>query len=428
MNWQHPQHPDRRVRLAYCLNLHAAETLDETIAGIRAVTIPLRDRLARGAAFGVGMYLPARVAVPLASSRGARDLERLSGFLADQGLDPFTYNAFPYGGFHRAGLKRDVFRPTWMDDERVEFTLAVARVAAALAGARDERAHLSISTHSGRFGRLSEDEVDACARNLASAALAMSRIESGGGARIVLALEPEPRASSGDTRQLASFLPRAWDAGARALAGEGRLSLATARDAMVRHVGTCLDTCHAAVEFEGPECFAFTAERGALGKLQFSSALAVKDPARNRRGVEQLLSMDEPRYLHQVTGRAGEELARADDIADLSSALARGDTPWQRCDEWRCHFHVPVDLERVGSREGEYAGGLSTTRARADEILAGVLALDAWPMSELHLEIETYTWDILPGAARGSGPLVDGLEREYAHVMGELERAGWRRA
>ena len=60
-------------------------------------------------------------------------------------------------------------------------------------------------------------------------------------------------------------------------------------------------------------------------------------------------------------------------------------------------------------------------------MLAEMLALEAWRPSELHLEIDTYTWDILPGSARGQGSLVDGLEREYAHVIGELARAGWRR-
>ena len=43
----------------------------------------------------------------------------------------------------------------------------------------------------------------------------------------------------------------------------------------------------------------------------------------------------------------------------------------------------------------------------------------------MHLEIETYTWDVIPDAARGTGALVDGLEREYRHVIERLALAGW---
>ncbi|MEM7515782.1 MAG: hypothetical protein AAF368_02505, partial [Planctomycetota bacterium] len=46
--------------------------------------------------------------------------------------------------------------------------------------------------------------------------------------------------------------------------------------------------------------------------------------------------------------------------------------------------------------------------------------------SELHVEIETYTWDVLPTSVGGGSPdPVDALEREYRSVFGELEAAGW---
>ena len=125
-----------------------------------------------------------------------------------------------------------------------------------------------------------------------------------------------------------------------------------------------------------------------------------------------------------MTGRQPDgALLRATDLPELAAAVADPSSPWHACDEWRCHFHVPVDLERVGD------SGLGTTRADADRLLAYALAHPAcWGTDELHLEIETYTWDVLPGPARGAGELVDGLEREYAHVTAQLEAAGWRRA
>jgi hypothetical protein len=426
MLWRHPDHPGARVRLAYCLNLHPAEDLDATLAGMLAVTLPLRDRLARpGESFGAGLYLPAQLARHLASESGQDDLERLAEFVGENRLDPFTYNAFPAGGFHADGLKAGVFVPTWMDDERVRFTLDVATIAARLASSPARlapniddppRSHVSISTHTGAFGASVRGEADrrACARNLARTAAGLAAIEERDGTRIVLALEAEPRAMSGDSAALAQFLSRLSE----------RCEGLAAESVLERHVGSCLDACHSAVEFEDPsEAFALATASGPLGKLQFSSALALVDPARNRAAQEQLLSMDEPRYLHQVTGLAPDLRCEASDLPDLRRELGgAARESWLACPEWRCHFHVPVDLAAVGEQ------GVSTTRDHADRILGAALARpDAWRVAELHLEIETYTWDVLPGPARGAGALVDGLEREYAHVMGRLDASGWRR-
>lgn len=407
MLWSHEDHPGLRVRLAYCLNLHPAGDLEEMLAGMRAVTLPLRDRLSSGGdAFGAGLYLPAALARRLASPEGERELDRLAGFLGEHRLDPFTYNAFPAGGFHADGLKAGVFRPTWMEEQRVRFTLDVATVAARLrrrlGGA--EGSHVSVSTHTGAFGPevRGEEDVRACARNLARTADALAEIEEREGTRVVLSLEAEPRAMSGDSASLARFLSRVPS----------------------RHLGTCLDACHSAVEFEDPsEAFELATSAGPLGKMQFSSALELSAPARRPAAVDQLLAMDEPRYLHQVTGVSTRKRCQAADLPELREALAgRAGDDWRACPEWRCHFHVPVDLEVVGE------DGLSTTREHADRTLAAVLARpERWGAGELHLEIETYTWDVLPGAVRGPGALVEGLEREYAHVIGRLEAAGWGR-
>ena len=112
---------------------------------------------------------------------------------------------------------------------------------------------------------------------------------------------------------------------------------------------------------------------------------------------------------------------RVEDLPELEAALATPGSEWLDCDEWRTHFHVPFDLEALG--------GLGTTRVHADGLVDALLGSPGrWGGDELHLELETYTWDVLPGAARGAGGLVDGLEREYAPVLSSLARAGWRPA
>lgn len=414
MLFRHPDHAGRAVRLAYCLNLHPAEDLDGLLAGMRRITLPLRERLAPGAPFGVGLYLPAELAARLVDPAGAPELARLYAFLDEHGLDPFTYNAFPAGGFDRAGLKQRVFEPTWLEIERARFTRDVARIAVLLAGVPEAGRHLSISTHSGGHVTRVQSDSDriGCAGALSGSAGGLSQLERESGWRTVLSVEPEPRSLANDTGELAGLF--------------ALVRTATAiPDAVARHLGTCLDTCHAAVEYETPEdALAQATQAGApLGKLQFTSALELLDPRSASSAVERLLALDEPRYLHQVTGRGADGLERVGDLSDLGAALAdpARREAWIACESWRCHFHVPVDLGALGA--------LGTTRAAADATLAHTLARPAhWGTDELHVEIETYTWDVLPGEARGDGELVDGLEREYRHVLARLAQAGWVRA
>ena len=403
-------HPGKSVRLAYCMNLHAAETLGELLENMRRITLPLRERLAKDREFGVGMYLPAVLAREL--SNHPAKLAELKRFLDQHALDPFTYNAFPYGGFQTDGLKERVFEPTWTEQARFDFTLDVAIVAAQLRSREGGDSHISISTHAGmhgsQLGRDPRATRERCALSMVTTASALSQFESSTGKYIILSIEPEPRSSCNDTREL------------------NELNLGAVRPEWQRHLGVCLDTCHSAVEFESERgALMRAAQLGAgIGKMQFSSALSVRNANANAAAVAQLFALDEPRFLHQVTGRhADGAFMRAGDLPDAQSAWESGGWAWRECEELRCHFHVPVDVERLDA-------GLSTTRAHADALLELVLGdrLEWWHRPELHVEIETYTWDVLPRAARGAGELVDGLEREYRHVIAQLERAGWRMA
>lgn len=382
MRFTHRAHPDRYVLLAYCLNVHPAETLEELLHALRTITLPLRDRLARaGESFGVGMYLSAAVAAELERSREA--FEQLRELLERERLDAFTYNAFPFGGFHAARVKQDVYTPDWSEPERLDYTLRVARLARELVGAGRR---VSISTHAGGWGADLRDP-----RRSERALQALRAFEQQRPPQILLGIEAEPRSNANGT-------------------------LEASRVAHETGVGLCLDACHSAVEFERPsEAVAGATWKGRLAKLQYTSALLLDAPGKNPDGWRALLALDEPRYLHQVTARAGGELQRWDDLDALHGVDPR------TLDELRCHFHVPVDRAELGS-------GLSTTRGHAEQLLDLLLDEPArWGSSELHVEIETYTWDVLPGAARGPGTLVEGLEREYRHVIGRLDARGWTR-
>jgi hypothetical protein len=406
----HSDLPGRALRLAYCLNLHAAQDIAGVVGGMLKTTLPLRDRLAaEGQRFGVGMYFPAPIAARLTCAEGAAEMADLQAFLERERLDPFTFNAFPFGNFHRAGLKRDVFRPTWCEDERLEYTLQVAQIAHKLA--KGGEGHLSISTHPGRFGPFEEGEFELAVERLRQVVEHFAALEKGGGPRIKLALEAEPRAAAGDTASLARLLKRLCDA----------LIPGLPQELVHAHLGACLDTCHAAVEFESVADSLRAATVLPLGKVQLSSAISLRSPGAAAAAREHLLGLDEPRYLHQTTGRLGNDFLRTDDLPELSAALEQGEeSPWLACDEWRTHFHVPINLERLADT------GLRTTRAQAMGTLEALLDDPAcWGSPELHLEIETYTWDILPREAGGELNLVDGLEAEYRPVMNLLLERGW---
>lgn len=418
------RHPDRAhgLRLGYCLNVHPADDLAGLHRGLETVTLPLRDTLAGeglGSSFGVGLYLSAPVARQLL--RSERELERLARVLGENDLDPFTYNAFPAEGFHRTGLKRDVFRPTWAEPERLAFTRDVAELAVRLAGPT-ARGHLSISTHTGGHETHATDpglcpDFDSAVRDgLLESAEHLAELEQSSGQTLILSLEPEPRSHHGDTAAFARAAER-WNLAAHPAAG---------------HLGLCLDTCHAAVEFESRSDLAALPARTArpLGKIQYTSALRLESPATDAAGRSALLALDEPTYLHQLTAREQDgSLLRLADLAEFGSSPLR--ERLLASEEWRCHFHVPVDLERSA-----LTGGLATTAPLVDPILCDLLGPvgDAWIQNtppratapELHLELETYTWSVLPGAgARTPADLIRGLAAEYRATLAHLAATGW---
>ena len=88
---------------------------------------------------------------------------------------------------------------------------------------------------------------------------------------------------------------------------------------------------------------------------------------------------------------------------DLEEALEAGG-PAQAGEEWRVHFHVPLYFEGSDGIE-------STARELTTEFFRLVNEMEI-----PHLEIETYTFDVLPAAIRSAG-VVKSVSREYAWVL-----------
>jgi len=339
------------------------------------------------------MYIPALLAGQLVSEEGRGDLESLRSFLEAERLDAFTWNAFPFGEFQTDGLKERVYEPIWTDARRARYTLDIARLAQVLLQGGGGHSHISVSTHGGRYGEWKGSEA---VRALGQLREVLEVLSAGEGTPVVLSVEAEPCSSASDTRAAA-----AWTQELRS-----------------EHFGLCLDCCHSAVEFEDPVETLALCQAAGLGKVQFSSALRLERPGSSPEGVAALLALDEPRFLHQVLTPMKD--CRVSDLPELAASL-EGDERWLAQEEWRCHFHVPVDLESFG--------GLGTTSAHADRLVTALLGDPGmWSHPELHLEIETYTWSVLPDPPSEPASLVDALEREYRHVLGLLTDVGWVRA
>jgi sugar phosphate isomerase/epimerase len=377
------RHPDGSVvHVGYCTNVHPAEDLAGVLAQLERFAAPLRRRLGYER-LGVGLWLAAPAARRL--RHDADGVARLRAALARLGLEVVSCNGFPYRAFHAPVVKRAVYRPDWTEPARRAYTLDLAWLLAQLLPADVREGSISTLPLGWRAG-WSARHTDAARAALADVAAELARLERRTGRHVRLALEPEPGC--------------AVETVAQALAALEGLDPA--------RVGVCLDACHLAVLFEEPA--AAVRALGAAGvpvvKVQASAALraAPPDPAELARFVE-------PRFLHQTRtpagGGGGPSIAGVD---DLDEALAGG-LPRER--EWRVHFHVPVHLD----------GGRTTQpslRALLACLLGGPVALVH------HVELETYTWDVLPGALRAAddGALVAGLARELAWLTAELVGLG----
>ncbi len=388
--------PGGRFHLAYCTNVHPGEDWAGTWAELLRHLPPLKAQLSPRAPFGVGLRLSDLAAREL--GEGDR-LERFAAWLDAQGLYVFTLNGFPYGSFHGTVVKDSVYAPDWTRPERGAYTARLARILARLL---PEGLEGGISTVPVSYKRwhatrdAGEGVLDAGVEGLLESARFLARIEAETGAVIHLDLEPEPDCVLEDAAETVALFERLLR---RAGPGEA--------GTVLRHVRVCWDACHAAVEYEdtADALRRFDAAGIAVGKLQLSSALRAPlgDAEARRALAKRLLPFAEGTYLHQVVERRADGTLRRH--ADLGGALAHiGDADAR---EWRVHFHVPIFAADLG--------GLATTQV---ELRATLDALMRRPFCE-HLEIETYTWDVLPPALRLDLPR--SLLREYEWVLGSLE-------
>lgn len=345
--------------IAYCTNVHPAPDLAGILDQLDRYAVRVREALEVDT-LPLGLWLPAPVARGLAEDEAARRDFRAE--LTSRGLTVSTLNAFPYGDFHDEVVKHAVYFPTWTDPRRLQYTMDCATVLADLLP--DSASYGSISTlplawrepWTGRDDLLAAEALTELTRFL----------RAGCDRPIKLAVEPEPGCVLDTVADAVGWL-------------SGRVD--------PDHVGICLDTCHLAVSFADPVETVESIRRAGLAvvKVQASAALEVAEPG-TPEGRRAVARYSEPRYLHQVRENTPGGVLAADDLPEAFESLP-AEHPW------RVHFHVPL-----------HAVPPAPLTSTTDVLLAAVAAVDPGT----HVEVETYTWNVLPGA----GDLADGIAAE----------------
>ncbi len=387
--------------LSYCSNIHPGESWDQVRDNLSHHLPGIRQQLAPDEPFGIGLRLSASAAEALSQDDNLSDFKT---FLADGNYYVFTINGFPYGPFHGTRVKEDVYLPDWMDPERTRYSNQLADVFAKLMPA-DEIG--SISTVPGAFKTNVKNtaHLHSMADNLIMHASHLAWLERDTGACITTALEPEPCCfletidESVEFFQSQLFSQRAIGKMA-ALVGTDH---GNAEALLRKHLTLCLDICHAAVEFEdAADCL--NKLRGAgigIGKLQISAGLRLENVTPD--SAEILRPFDDGVYLHQVVEDHNGTLNRYTDLPAAFANLANDNLPR----EWRVHFHVPIFHNDLGN--------FSSTQFFISEMLA---LHRQQPISN-HLEVETYTWNVLPEAYRDRS-IDDAIVNELNWVRNEL--------
>jgi len=372
------------AHLTYCTNIHPSRGLKDVRESLARHALPLKAALSPDAPFGIGLRLSGKESREMLEGD---NLENFKAWLDAHGLYVFTMNGFPHGPFHGQPVKAQVHAPDWREEERVAYTLRLAEILTALL---PEGVTGGISTSPLSYKAWVDTEDPATWRllteNVVRVAEGLVRLHEERGVRIHLDLEPEPDGLLENSTELVAFF-RDWllSEGATLLAQNLDLTEDAAKEKLLAHIQVCFDTCHVAVMYEDPaEVLGRFEELGIrIGKVQLSSALRVPfAEVGGPEAVREALSLfAEPTYLHQVIQRNRDNgFTRFPDLPEALSALENE----THAEEWRVHFHVPIFVERYGRFYSTQEAILKTLELQRQA-----------PFTE-HLEVETYTWGVLP--------------------------------
>jgi hypothetical protein len=397
---------DRFGHLAYSTLVHPGDTWDEMRESLETFAPAVKARVSPDAAYGVSLRISASSAETLTGDPAER--ARLTQWLDDHDMYVYTVNAFPYGPFKGRVVMENVYEPDWATEDRVAYTCKVADI---LAEITPDTVSPSIQTAPLAFRPkvTTPEDVDGLTENLLRVVAHLIELERRTGRRVKLALEPEPYCFLETTEETVRyFQEHVYSAhGTARLARLTGLPASEVMGLVRRHLGVVFDICHQSVEFEDIAASLRLLYAAGIPLFKFQAAAALWVPDVTAETVAALESFTDTIYLSQTTERKDGELTR---FLNLSDAIAAWKLDPSGTREWRTHFHVPVFLDDLGEFRTTRSGIEAALRVHAET-----------PLSD-HLEIETYTWDVLPAHLK-TGDIVDYVSRELEWFQSALTAA-----
>jgi len=388
--------------LTYSTLVHPGDTWAEMWNSLTTYVPKVKARISPNADFGVSLRLSAASAKTLTSDAGER--RRLKRFLDEHDLYLYTVNAFPYGPFKNQIVKEQVYEPDWRGDERAIYTMQVANILAEVA---PESVDPTIqSPPLGFKPRVTGPEVvNAFTHQVLRVVAHLIKLRQTTGRTVRLALEPEPYCFLETTDEALAYFGDHLYAGSAVdtIVAQTGLKHAAAEEALRNHLGMVYDICHQAVEYEDIGASLRALADAGIPVFKLQEAAAVRVPEVTQEKVDALRRFADTVYLTQTVEKRHGELTRYLNLEDAFEAWERD--PGSR--EWRTHFHVPVFLDDLGD--------FKTTRFAIEDALAFHRENKLSPQ----LEIETYTWDVLPEHLK-TGDIIDYVCMELEWVRDQL--------
>ena len=378
--------------LSYCSNIHPGEIWDEHFANLQATVPKVKQEVCPDHAMGLGLRIANQASIDL--SEDSNKLAALKTWLAQEDIYIFTLNGFPYGGFHNTIVKDQVHAPDWTKQDRVNYTRRLIDLLVQLLPSDQHEGGISTSPLSYKYWWDNRGSaINQATMELLKLVPYLAQTEQKTGKWIHIDIEPEPDGLLENHREFVDWytdilIPFAITAG-------------IPEDWVRRHIHICFDVCHYGVSFDKPaSCLQELAEKNiSIGKIQISSALQVDLRKDASARIEALKQYEEPTYLHQ--GKALKKDGNYEQFKDLREALAQYQDGVY--DEWRVHFHVPLFLDSYGL--------LNSTQAEITESLAYHQQHHVTRM----MEIETYTWGVLPSEYQES--IETSIAREVTYIQ-----------
>jgi sugar phosphate isomerase/epimerase len=388
--------------LSYSTLVHPADDWEQIWQSLNTYVPKVKERFAGNKRFGVSLRLSAKSAETLAKSKAERD--KLRKFLDDGNMYLYTVNAFPYGAFKGTVVKEQVYEPDWRSEERTQYTINVANVLADVAPAE---VLPSIQTAPLGFKPrvTGPDIVASYTDHILRVAKHLVELEDKTGVTVTLGLEPEPYCFLETTDETVDYFTNHLYSGASVekFAKMSGLPIAEAISALRRHVGIVYDICHLAVEYEDITQSLQKLVNAGVPIVKLQEAAALHIPEVTQSVVDTLKRYSKTIYLTQTIEKKDGKFTKYLNLEDAFAAWDKNPGPR----EWRTHIHVPVFLEDLGQ--------FRTTRFA----IADALKFQKQKPLSRQLEIETYTWDMLPDNLK-TGDIVEYVCRELEWVRGQL--------